>query len=155
MGVISQIIDAVIELTDRRQRHPADTITGAVPDSISVSRSALRLKRARRVISDGPAFERINRHGAVYYAKSSYRVLNPYSTEGTGLQFVKGGDRDPTGVFFTKSRWATPDEEVEAVRAYLFSYGIPREDLAVLPATAWPHTCERTASSNPIASGTR
>ena len=135
----------IAETVGCRRNHATDTLTDAVIDELMSANPTLRFGRAKRVHGDGTAFERINRHGTVYYAKSSYRVLIPYHTEGTGLQFVKGSDLDPTGVFFTELRWATPVEVVEAVKSYLFAYGIPREGLVVLPASAWPHAVERVA----------
>ncbi len=105
---------------------------------------SLRFAPAKRVRDDGKGFTRINRHGIVYYVKKSYTILNPHSTDGQGLYFVKGTDDDPTGVFFTEGFGVDEDAYREAVRAYLFACGVPRSELTMVGATAWPKTYERT-----------
>lgn len=106
----------------------------------------LRFPRARRVWRERGGFRRINRNGAVYYAKQRYPLLNPGGAPlGHGLQFVKGEtNAEPTGVFLTEGAVATGAEVEEAMRAYLFALGRPRTDIHVLPATLWPRCYERT-----------
>lgn len=118
-----------------------------IADTIAELRAgdpSLRFAPAKRVRDDGKGFARINRHGIVYYVKKSYTILNPHSTDGQGLYFVKGADDDPTGVFFTEGFGVDEDAYREAVRAYLFACGVPRSELTMIGATAWPKTYERT-----------
>lgn len=118
-----------------------------ISDTIAELRAgdpSLRFAPAKRVRGDGKDFTRINRHGVVYYIKKSYTILNPHSTDGQGLYFVKGTDDDPTGVFFTEGFDVDEDAYREAVRAYLFAFGVPRSELTMIGATAWPKTYERT-----------
>lgn len=96
----------------------------------------------------GGAIRRIDRNGITYYVKKRYTLLNPHSSPlGYGVQFVKGSNCDPTGVFFTEWPQATESECVEAITAYLFALGAPRSDIYVMPATLWPRCYERTAAN--------
>lgn len=118
-----------------------------IADTIAELRAgdpSLRFAPAKRVRREGKGFTRINRHGVVYYVKKSYTILNPHLTDGQGLYFVKGADDDPTGVFFTEGFGVDEDAYREAVRAYLFACGVPRSELTMIGAIAWPKTYERT-----------
>mgnify|MGYP004534162403 CR=1 FL=1 len=118
--------------------------TGAVIEHLLSHDPALNLHRARHCKGESRSFERINRNGVVYYTKSSYTFLNRNLSSGTGMQFVKGSKADPTGVFFTEQPEATDEEEIEAVKAYLFAVGIPRRPLLVISALVFPACIEKT-----------
>lgn len=120
-----------------------DTVTRRVIDHLVQSDPKLDFPKAGRA-EEGEGFARIDRNGVVYYSKLAYKVLNPYFTSGVGLQFVKATNEDPTGVFFTEKCEATPSETFEAMKAYLFAYGVPRSELLVVPATIFPCTYEKT-----------
>ena len=120
------------------------TQVGEVLDCLRGSDSSLTFRRARRAGRESTEFVRIPRNGIAYCAKASYGILNPGHASGVGLCFVKGGGDDPTGVFLCEGLAASEEERVEAIKEYLFSFGIPREDLLVLPAYVFPGTYERT-----------
>lgn len=99
--------------------------------------------RAARPV-EHPGFTRIVRAGIAYYAKPDFKILNPFKEGGNGVYFVKGCNDDPTGIFFTDAYRVNDAEYGDAIEAYLFAYGIPRDDLAMVPVTFWPRTYERT-----------
>lgn len=70
--------------------------------------------------------------------------LDPFKEGGNGVYFVKGCNDDPTGIFFTDTFNVDDVEYSDAIAAYLFAYGIPRDDLVMVPITFWPRTYERT-----------
>lgn len=133
-----------------------EKIEGAIPRSwlpfnqdivdearrLIASNPGLRFRRARR--RRGARISRIDRNGIAYYVRESHVLLNPYSTEGVGLAFVTGDEKDPTGVFFTEEASPSDDDYEEAKRAYLFALGVPRCDLNVVSATLRRDGYERT-----------
>ena len=90
--------------------------------------------RARRALSNTRASR----------ASPDFKILNPFKEGGNGVYFVKGCNDDPTGIFFTDAYRVNDAEYGDAIEAYLFAYGIPRDDLAMVPVTFWPRTYERT-----------
>lgn len=120
----------------RRRRLRAHPSAGVRP------RPGLRARGAAPV--EHPGFTRIVRAGIAYYAKPDFKILNPFKEGGNGVYFVKGCNDDPTGIFFTDAYRVNDAEYGDAIEAYLFAYGIPRDDLAMVPVTFWPRTYERT-----------
>lgn len=117
----------------------------AIIQALRETNPGLRFPHAALAFREGHRFRRIDRNGIVYYSKKSYRLLNPSSSPlGFGMQFVKGCNLDPTGVFFTDGAVASPEEGLEAVIAYLFAFGRPLSDILVVPATCWPRCYEKT-----------
>ena len=121
-----------------------ETPTGSIIRHIEAHNPSLRLRNAPRAAREGAGFVLIERGGIAYFAKPSYKVLNPFAGDGVGLQFVKGSNADPTGIYLTRDMEATDDERLSAIKAYLCIIGVPEADLTVLPATCWPHTYDRT-----------
>ena len=122
---------------------PKDDAVGSVLTHLLESDPDLGFARAARA-NERPGFTRIVRAGIAYYAKPEYKVLNPFKKGGNGVYFVKGCNDDQTGIFFTDAYRVNDAEYGDAIEAYLFAYGIPRDDLAMMPVTFWPKTYERT-----------
>lgn len=127
-----------------KHSHIQGSLTGAVIEHLTSHDPKLEFRRAKRCRGESQSFERINRGGIVYYAKSSYVFLNRDFSTGVGMQFVKGSNADPTGVLFTAYPEATEEEEIEAIKAYLFAIGVPRRPLLIIPALAFPSCIEKT-----------
>ena len=127
-----------------REPDLSGTQVGEVLVRLRETDPSLSFRRACRPGKEGAEFVRIPRNGIAYFAKAQYRILNPGHASGVGLCFVKGGEDDPTGVFLCEGLAASREERDEAIKEYLFSFGIPREDLLVLPAYLFPGTYERT-----------
>lgn len=122
--------------------HKGDAV-GSVLSHLLESDPGLNFTRAARV-NERPGFTRVVRAGIAYYAKPECKVLNPFKEGGNGVYFVKGCNDDPTGIFFTDTFNVNDVEYSDAIAAYLFAYGIPRDDLVMVPITFWPKTYERT-----------
>lgn len=102
------------------------------------------LRPAPRAKREVDSFARIKRGEIVYYVNSSYRILNPFTPTGEGVSFVLSKECDPVGAFFTERITASEEEAEEAVRAYIFAVGVPRDELTVLPAFMFRRAYERT-----------
>lgn len=142
MELLIKIKSRLADLLGTIPQHKGDAV-GSVLAHLLESDPGLSFARAART-SERSGFTRIVRAGIVYYAKPECKVLNPFKKGGNGVYFVKGSNDDPTGIFFTDAFQVDDAEYVDAIAAYLFAYGIPRDDLVMVPATFWPKTYERT-----------
>lgn len=142
MELIKKIKSRLDDLLGTIPEHKGDAV-GSVLAHLLESDPGLSFARAARA-SERPGFTRIVRAGIAYYAKPEYKVLNPFKEGGDGVYFVKGCNHDPTGIFFTDAYNVDNMEYSDAIAAYLFAYGIPRDDLVMVPVTFWPKTYERT-----------
>lgn len=142
MELIEKIISRLADLFGTVPEHKDDAV-GFVLAHLLESDPGLSFARAARA-SERSGFTRIVRDGIAYYIKPECKILNQFKKGGSGVYFVKGRNDDPTGIFFTDAYRVDDSEYVDAIAAYLFTYGIPRDDLVMVPATFWPKTYERT-----------
>lgn len=142
MELIKKMKSNLDDLLGTVPEHKDDAV-GSTLSHLLESDPGLKFSRAVRA-KEQPDFTRIVRAGIAYYAKPNCKVLNPFKEGGDGVYFVKGSNDDPTGIFFTDAYHVSDEEYSEAIAAYLFAYGIPRDDLAMVPVTLWPKTYEHT-----------
>lgn len=142
MVLVKKTKSRLADLLGTIPEHKDDAV-GSVLTHLLESDPDLGFARAARA-NERPGFTRVVRAGIAYYAKPEYKVLNPFKEGGNGVYFVKGCNDDPTGIFFTDAYQVDDAEYVDAIAAYLFAYGIPRDDLVMVPITFWPKTYERT-----------
>ena len=135
--------------TWRGARHkrtvPDPLIASAIRDLLREDPDLCLRKAHRKMESPGTA--RIDRNGVVYRAKRSHVILNPERTEGRGLSFVWGDDRDPVGIFFTEGIYADDRDYLSALKAYLLKCGVPRSSLTMTSAAGLPGAHEETAET--------
>ena len=132
MELVKKIKSHLDDLLVTVPKHKDDAV-GSVLSHLLESDPDLGFARATRPVEHA-GFTRIVRAG----------ILNPFKEGGNGVYFVKGCNDDPTGIFFTDAYRVNDAEYGDAIEAYLFAYGIPRDDLAMVPVTFWPKTYERT-----------
>lgn len=142
MELVKKIKSHLDDLLGTVPKHK-DNAVGSVLTHLLESDPDLGFARAARPV-EHPGFTRIVRAGIAYYAKPDFKILNPFKEGGNGVYFVKGCNDDPTGIFFTDAYRVNDAEYGDAIEAYLFAYGIPRDDLAMVPVTFWPRTYEHT-----------
>lgn len=142
MKLIEKMKSRLADLLGTIPEHKGDAVD-SVLSRLLESDPGLNFTRAARV-NERPGFTRVVRAGIAYYAKPDFKILNPFKEGGNGVYFVKGCNDDPTGIFFTDAYRVNDAEYGDAIEAYLFAYGIPRDDLAMVPVTFWPRTYERT-----------
>lgn len=142
MELIKKMKTRLDDLLGTAPEHKDDAV-GSVLSHLLESDPELKFSRAVRA-EEQPGFTRIVRAGIAYYVKPECKVLNPFKEGGNGIYFIKGSNDNPTGIFFTDAYHVSDEEYSEAIAAYLFAYGIPRNDLAMVPVTLWPKTYERT-----------
>lgn len=142
MKLIEKMKSRLADLLGTIPEHEGDAVDSVLSHLLE-SDPGLNFTRAARV-NERPGFTRVVRAGIAYYAKRECKVLNPFKEGGNGVYFVKGCNDDPTGIFFTDTFNVDDVEYSDAIAAYLFAYGIPRDDLVMVPITFWPRTYERT-----------
>ena len=142
MELVKKIKSHLDDLLGTVPKHKDDAV-GSVLTHLLESDPDRGFARAARPV-EHPGFTRIVRAGIAYYAKPDFKILNPFKEGGNGVYFVKGCNDDPTGIFFTDAYRVNDAEYSDAIAAYLFAYGIPRDDLVMVPITFWPKTYERT-----------
>lgn len=142
MKLIEKMKSRLADLLGTTPEHKGDAVDSVLSHLLE-SGPGLNFTRAARV-NERPGFTRVVRAGIAYYAKPECKVLNPFKEGGNGVYFVKGCNDDPTGLYFTDAYQVDDAEYVDAIAAYLFAYGIPRDDLVMVPITFWPKTYERT-----------
>ena len=142
MKLIEKMKSRLADLLGTIPEHMGDAVDSVLSHLLE-SDPGLNFTRAARV-NERPGFTRVVRAGIAYYAKRECKVLNPFKEGGNGVYFVKGCNDDPTGIFFTDTFNVDDVEYSDAIAAYLFAYGIPRDDLVMVPITFWPRTYERT-----------
>lgn len=142
MKLIEKMKSRLADLLGTIPEHKGDAVDSVLSHLLE-SDPGLNFTRAARV-NERPGFTRVVRAGIAYYAKRECKVLNPFKEDGNGVYFVKGCNDDPTGIFFTDTFNVDDVEYSDAIAAYLFAYGIPRDDLVMVPITFWPKTYERT-----------
>ena len=142
MELLMKIKSRLNDLLGTVPEHRNDAV-GSMLSHLLESDPGLSFARAARPVEHS-GFTRIVRAGIVYYAKPDFKILNPFKEGGSGVYFVKGCNDDPTGIFFTDAYHVGDAEYGDAIAAYLFVYGIPRDDLVMVPVTFWPKTSERT-----------
>ena len=142
MKLIEKMKSRLADLLGTIPKHTGDAVDSVLSHLLE-SDPGLNFTRAARV-NERPGFTRVVRAGIAYYAKRECKVLNPFKEGGNGVYFVKGCNDDPTGIFFTDTFNVDDVGYSDAIAAYLFAYGIPRDDLVMVPITFWPRTYERT-----------
>lgn len=154
MKLIEKMKSRLADLLGTIPEHKGDAVDSVLSHLLE-SDPGLNFTRAARV-NERPGFTRVVRAGIAYYAKRECKVLNPFKEGGNGVYFVKGCNDDPTGIFFTDTFNVDDVEYSDAIAAYLFAYGIPRDDLVMVPSPSGPGpTSARPRTSPPSAPSVR